>query len=444
MERSAIVVGAGITGISVAEHLRRDGWKVTLIDRVDPGDPAQASYGNGGIIARCAVVPVAVPGLLAKAPKMLLDSDSPLFMRWSYLPRLLPWLVPFLLSGRRKRLREIVAALASLTLDSVDQHLTLAKGTGAERFIKTGEYCYLYRTRKGFLGDALGFELRRSQGLDCEERDGDALRNLDPNLSEQYRFGAIFRDHGWISSPGEYVAALARYFAQAGGVLERGEVADIQPGNPVRVTLAGGAVREADKVVLAAGVWSREIAGKLGHDVNMESERGYHLELGSPSFKPPIPYMVAEAKFVITPMEQSVRLAGIVEYGGLGAGPSAAPTDLLRRQIAAVYPKLRWQEEEPWMGHRPSTSDSLPVLGPVPGAEGVICAFGSQHIGLTIGPRVGRIIADLASGRKTNVDLAPYAVERFSRHGKSREKAEVSVKQAGGSLDRQPATGERE
>lgn len=441
--KTVIVVGAGITGISIAEILRRDGWSVTLVDRVRPGDTSQASYGNGGILARCAVVPVSVPGLLTKAPRMLLDPSSPLFMRWSYLPRLLPWLVPFLRSGRKARLSKIVAALGSLTFDSVDQHMALAKGTGAEKYIATGEYAYLYRSREDFEGDALGFAYRREQGFSYEERHRDALVEQDPELSERYNFAAVFPDHGWITSPGEYVAALGKHFVQAGGEFRQGEVVDIRPGHRVSVTLDGGERLEADKVVLAAGVWSRKMAEKLGQPINMETERGYHLLLKSPSFKPTIPYMVADAKFVATPMEAGLRLAGIIEYGGLHAEPSPAPINLLRRQIKSVYPRLTWQGEEEWMGHRPSTSDSLPVLGHAPGAEGVVYAFGSQHIGLTIGPKLGRVIADLLSERRSNFDLAPYGAERFGDYKISA--GGVPAKQAGegGLLDRKLATGER-
>src|SRR6056297_1098078 len=95
------VLGAGIVGLSTAEWLRRDGHEVTLIDRVEPGDPSQTSYGNAGVLANSGVVPVPVPGVMAAAPRMLFDPDGPLFLRWGYLPRLLPWLVPFLATGRR-------------------------------------------------------------------------------------------------------------------------------------------------------------------------------------------------------------------------------------------------------------------------------------------------------------------------------------------------------
>ncbi|MGD1925381.1 MAG: FAD-dependent oxidoreductase, partial [Paracoccaceae bacterium] len=123
------VIGAGIVGVSTAEWLRRDGHDVTLIDRNNPGEPAQTSYGNAGILAASSIIPVPVPGLLAKVPTLLLDPLGPLHLRWSYLPKLLPWLVPFLRRAPRADVEATARALATLVTDTVEQHKALAAGT---------------------------------------------------------------------------------------------------------------------------------------------------------------------------------------------------------------------------------------------------------------------------------------------------------------------------
>ena len=156
MSKSIIVIGAGITGVSSAEWLRRDGWDVTIIDRIDPGHPDQTSFGNAGLIARGAIIPVSTPRLFFKAPAMLLNPNSPLYLRWSYLPRLAPWLVPFLRNGNERKVTEIAAALAALTNDSVDQHQALASGTSAAAFIHTGEYVNLYPQKSEYLARNMG------------------------------------------------------------------------------------------------------------------------------------------------------------------------------------------------------------------------------------------------------------------------------------------------
>ena len=411
--KSILVIGAGITGVASAECLRRDGWQVTLIDRINPGHPDQTSFGNAGLIARSAIIPVSVPGLWTKAPAMLLDPDSPLYLRWSYLPRLLPWLVPFLRNGSVKRVTEIAAGLAALTDDSVDQHKMLSAGTPAAEFIQDGEYVNLFTSEAEYNADPLSAALKAKHGFVPEKLSRDRILERDPNIGPNYTFATVFKDYGWLSSPSKYVAALFSYYLTQGGEFKQGEVADISAGDAPTVTLTGGEQIVVDKIVLTAGVWSGPLAKKLGMNVKLEAERGYHVSMYNPNFTAPNPYMVTDAKFVMTPMDGFLRAAGIVEFGGLEAPAAAAPVDLLRKKMKAVYPALEFEYDEVWMGRRPTTPDSLPVFGESAVAPNIIHAYGGQHVGLTIGPRLGRMVADVAGGRRTNVDISAYDVDRF-------------------------------
>ena len=180
------VVGGGIVGLSTAEWLRRDGHEVTLIDRNDPGTPAQTSYGNAGILAASSYIPVPVPGLLKKVPGMLFGRDGPLHLKWGYLPRLLPWLVPFLRRATREDVLKTVEALGAIVGDSVEQHRQLVRGTPAERFIVPGIYAFLYTSRAACDSDAFGHEIRQQAGVKIEFRDRARLVEEDPHLCERY------------------------------------------------------------------------------------------------------------------------------------------------------------------------------------------------------------------------------------------------------------------
>ncbi len=413
-----IVVGAGITGVAAAEWLRRDSHAVTLIDRVPPGDPAQTSYGNAGMISSSGVLPVSMPGLIWKVPGMLLDPDSPLYLRWSYLPRIMPWMVRFLWNGRREKVVEIANGMAGVIADAPEQHEALARGTPAEKYLRRGPYVFLYPDRKTFQKDAFGFGLRRDHGITWEEWDRTKLAEWDPALSPYFGLAVAIDGGAYVTAPGPYVAALGDAFQREGGTFLQGEVAEITPMSDGRasVTLIGGAVKEADRVVLAAGAWSGRLAKKLGHEAWLEAERGYHLVLKSPSHLPPTPYSFVAAKIVASPMEGGLRLAGTVDLSGLDEPPLEAPIAGLRKRIHQLYPSLTWDGEETWMGQRPSTVDSLPLLGASPKAPAVHFAFGGQHLGLTMGARLGRMTADLIAGRKPNIDITPYRVDRFDRN----------------------------
>ena len=141
----------------------------------------------------------------------------------------MPWLLHFLWNGRRDKVLEIARGLARLVGDSDEQHLSLARGTPAERFIQHGFYTTIYQNRAAFKKDAFGFALRKAHGAEWEEWDRAALCDYDPELSEKYTFAVAMKDNILITSPGRYVAALAGHFEREGGAFLQGEVGRHHP-----------------------------------------------------------------------------------------------------------------------------------------------------------------------------------------------------------------------
>ncbi len=411
--RTVLIVGAGITGVSAAEWLRRDGHSVTLIDPIMPGDTGQTSFGNAGLLARTSIVPVATPSLVRKAPLMVFDPASPLFLRWSYLPRLLPWIIPFMRNTSAHRIREISQGLAEIAFDTNEQHLALSRGTGAEAHITMGEFVSLYLKKSDYEADTLAIGIRRQHGLEPGHLSRRELIERDPHLGPAYTFGTVFKGYGWLTSPASYIRDLFDHYRRQGGQFHQAKVAAITPGERPGVTLEGGDTLNADKIVLAAGAWSAKLAGAMNAGVKLEAERGYHVSMHGPSNTAPQPYMVTDGKFVVTPMDGFLRAAGVVEFAGVDAPASTKPVRLIERGMKKLYPGLKFERAETWMGRRPTTPDSLPVIGENPRAPNVLHAYGGQHIGLTIGPKLGRIIADMVADRRPNIDLAPYRPDRF-------------------------------
>ncbi len=416
-KREVVVVGAGIVGVSTALWLQRDGHKVTLVDRAGPGEGA--SYGNGGVLASGSIIPVTVPGLIPKIPRMLFGPDQPLFLKWSYLPRLLPWLVPYLRRANLRDMRHTAEALAPIVGDSLADHQALSAGTPAERYVRPCEYVFLYPSREPFERDEALWTLRSELGFRWTEMDGDAFRVRDPIFSEEVGFVVRNLDHGRITDPGAYVRALAARVEACGGRIVKAEVTDfVRKDGRIAGVRAGGETLPCDAAVLAAGAWSGSLAFKLGLRVPLESERGYHLEFWEPSAMPCDPVMLASGKFVLTPMDGRLRAAGLVEFGGLDAPASRAPFAFLERTVRRAIPGLSWRRKTEWMGHRPAPADSVPVIGEVPGAAGAYTGFGHHHVGLTGGPKTGRVLAQLIAGKRPNLDLSVYSPARYARDGR--------------------------
>lgn len=410
--KTVAVVGAGIVGVSTAIWLQRAGGaRVTLIDREGPA--AGTSYGNAGVLAAGAVVPVTTPGLIWKAPGMLFDPMKPLFLKWSYLPKLLPFIRRYLAHSDAGKVEEISKGLTDVLADSADQHISLAAGTGAERYVTKGDYLFGYADEAAFEADAFAWGVRDRRGFEYEPLDAAGLSAFDPSLEGRFGFGVRCPDHGMISDPGAYVTALYQHFVDNGGEVLRATVEDVrlEEGRVAALITSAGEI-EADEFAVTTGAWSGKLAKRLGVDMPLESERGYHLEFVNPSIRLRVPTMVTSGKFVATPMDGRLRCAGVVEFGGLNAPPSRAPFNLLRKQTAAIFPDLEYEQIDEWMGHRPATADSMPVIGRAPKAGNVWFGYGHQHVGLTGGPKTGRWLAQLITGTTPNVDLARFSPGR--------------------------------
>ena len=410
MKQSVIVIGSGITGVSCAEELRRSGAKVTLIDRVKAGDPSQTSFGNAGILAREGIMPIANPSMLKMIPQILLSPNSPVYLKWSYLAKFSPWALQFIMNGTRPKALPIILALNELIYDTVENHIQLSKNTGAARFIEKGDMTLLFRNRKQFSSDKFANQTRRNLGITWEELSRDKLLDRDPHISKLYQFGLAYKNHGWITNPAAYVSSLAKHFQKNGGKILIGEVSKINGNN---VELKGGIILKAENIVLATGAWSKNLTSQLGHNIPLQAERGYHLSLKNASHMPPNTYLITDKKFGLTPMDGFLRCAGQSEFAPLEMPPNPKAIKNLRKFLFRLYPKLAYETETIWQGTRPTLPDSLPVIGRSSKNTSVIFAFGGQHLGLTMGPKIGKMVRDIIFERQSNINMKPYSSDRF-------------------------------
>ncbi|HYB11190.1 MAG TPA: FAD-dependent oxidoreductase [Alphaproteobacteria bacterium] len=409
------VIGAGIVGTVAANYLLREGHEVTLIDRAGPGEAT--SFGNAGGITCAAVVPIAYPGMIKDIPGWLLDPNGPLYLHWSYLPQVLPWLIKFLRAGRRDRVERISKALATLNIPTFDAYRPLLKDAGLEHlFHQTGQL-FVYRSKRAFERDRFGIDLKRATGLRLDVLDGDEIRQLEPSLAPIFPAAYFIPDNGHCKNPFRLVQGLAEYFVRRGGALVREEVLGFEMGarGPGTLITRGGR-RASDVTVIAAGVWSNALTKQLGFDVPIITQRGYHVTLPDPGVMPRIMVLPMDNKIAITPMEMGLRLAGTVELAKLESPPNYARAKCLLRIGREIFPGLRTEGYTEWMGNRPCFPDSLPVLGPVPGLGDTFVAFGHGHHGLLSASQTGKVIAELIGGRPPSIDLTPFRIDRFSKN----------------------------
>ena len=407
-----VVIGAGINGLSSAIWLQRFGHDVTLVDRAEPG--AGTSYGNAGILAAGAVLPVTVPGLIAKIPKMVLSKHSPLFLRWRYLPRLLPFLMKYLSFGTKKHVSRFAQEMSYLLGDSYDQHMALAQGTVAARFIHPDDYCHGYDSQAELDADMPAIAFRRALGYQVDIETGEEFAKTDPFHQGNFSHVVRHKNHGRISDPLAYSKALFAHFLDQGGAFHKACVSDVVIANgEIECVQSDQGLITADQYVFTLGPWVQGISKQLGLSIPLESEGGYHVELINPSHMPKLPVMISAGKFVITPMEGRIRLAGLLEFAGLDATDNPKAVEYLTRHISKYLPHVRYDDMKVWHGFRPTTANSYPVIGRPAHLSNAYVGFGHQHIGLTAGPKTGRILAEMISNRPVNKDLSVFDPNQY-------------------------------
>ncbi len=406
------MVGCGIVGVCCALYLQRDGHNVIVIDRNGPGEGC--SSGNAGQFVTGYCVPVGLPGIAGQVPAMLMDPLGPLTIRWPYLPRLLPWLLRFVAASSPRRIEAIADALYDLNRHALTAFDPLIEQAGAKHLIRTNGRLDVYQSERAFAKAQIKFDLLRRRGVRVELLEQKQIRELEPALADRCRYGAFYPESAHTTNPLRLTQLLAEDFVRRGGQILRETVTDFQfDSDGIRSVSTDGGHHPADRLVLAAGAYSRPLAAKLGSKLPLDAERGYHVMLPHAGIQLNRAVVYGDRYFGLTPMEEGLRLAGTVELASVQAAPNYARADNLFHAARRALPSLNDQGAIRWMGCRPSMPDSLPVLGRSPVHPSVYFAFGHGHLGLTGAAATGKIIADLIAHRVQDSHVEAFRADRF-------------------------------
>ena len=408
----AIVLGAGIVGTSVALHLVKRGMSVALIDRAGPGE--QTSYGNAGIIEGNTVFPPAFPSDFGALARIALKRASEANYHLSFLPQIAPWLLAFRAASRPQRLIENARLIRPLFARAVAEHETLLAEAGGSRFLRKTGWLKVYRSERGFAALKPEFDMAAQLGLPLQALDTEGARALEPSLNPVFARAVFWPQAASVSNPLGVTRAYAARFSALGGVTLAGDARSLhRAGSRWRVETNEGGI-DAPEVVVALGPWALDLLAPLGLKLPLMVKRGYHRHFrgdGNASLARPV--LDAGVGYVITPMEQGIRMTTGVEFAPRDAAPSPVQFDRIMPKARELFPLGERADDKTWLGSRPCFPDSRPVIGPAPGLAGLWLATGHAHWGLTLGPATGRMIAEMIAGETPFCDPAPYRAERF-------------------------------
>jgi D-amino-acid dehydrogenase len=404
-----VVIGAGVVGLACAWAALHQGAHVTLIDRDFEGD--RASHGNAGGIAVTESTPIAIKGMFTQAAKWLLDPLGPLSLDWKHVPSALPWFMAFRRASDPEHFLGISHALARLNNRVYDDILPMFRDIGAESMHYRRGALTVYESDAAFEADQDEWAFKRELGVQWSRLNASHVRELEPALAPVFRHGVYLDDWSHIGDPRRLVTLLRERVRALGARFVTGTARAIDA--PSGVVLADGARIAGRRIVVAAGAWSAPLAASVGDRVLLESERGYNATLPRPGVMLSREVIFAERKFVATPLDIGLRIGGAAEFAGLDAPANYRRSDALLALGRRFLPDIDEDGAVNWMGNRPATPDSLPVIGVSPRVSSVIYAFGHGHLGLTQSATTAALVADVLAQRAPRVPLTPYSIARF-------------------------------
>jgi D-amino-acid dehydrogenase len=408
-----IVLGAGIVGVSAALALQTRGRSVVLVDRLDKAG-GETSFGNTGIIQSEAVFPYLFPRDPAEIARAALNRDPRAHIRVRALPAIAPALWRYFLASTTVGKNETAKAMAAFVGRAADEHRKLAADSGAGALLRETGWIKVWRSARGEDSAHAEIEELKPFGVKPILLDRAALAALEPHVGAPALGGAHFRDPLTTPDPQGLTRSYADLFVKRGGRLEKADARSLEPAAAGWMIVASSGRIAGRDAVIALGPWSDELARRFGLKLPFFVKRGYHMHYqprGNAGLSRPV--LDLEKGYVVAPMTEGLRLTTGAEFARADDPPSLAHLDRLEPFAREMFPLGARKDAKPWLGRRPCLPDMRPIVGPFPGKRGLWLDFGHQHLGLTLGPISGRLLAEMTTGEPTIVDPAPFRAERF-------------------------------
>ena len=409
-----LVIGGGVIGVCSAYYLTRKGCSVTLVEQ---GDICSGcSWGNIGLVVPSHSIPLAAPGVVAKALKWMLDPQSPFYIK----PRpdwgLITWLWRFNRAANERRALQSAPLIRDLTRLSLELYDELSQLDGLEfGYARRGLLlaCLTQKCLDAFKAEA---ELLGKVGVQTRELDQQQMRQIEPALTSSPAMGGILYPEDANLIPSDFVEGLAAHVQQLGATICPGtEVFDIEADSSriVTVKTTRGDLRP-NQVVLATGSWTPLLLRRLGIRLPIQPAKGYSITTTRPTGAADIPLILGEPKAAVCPMGSTMRFGGRLELAGMDFSIDERRVNVILHGVRSFFPDLGdYDIIRIWRGLRPCTPDGLPVIARSKRLNNLIVAAGHAMVGVSLGPATGKLVAQIVTGEQPLLDPAGMSLERF-------------------------------
>ena len=415
----AIVLGGGVIGVTTAWYLRQAGHDVTVVDRqAQPG--METSYANGGQVSWGAGNPWAAPGIPRKALQWMFRPHSPLVLRPRLDPALWAWLFKMLANCTQARYAINKERMLRLSRYSHECLIALRRETGIRYDESTAGVLDLFRTAQALDEAAKDIVMLQRLGVACQilDRAGCVAREPALRVAQEKIAGGLYFPEDESGDCYEFTRALA-HLAEARGVrfalstrIER----LVTNGAHLAHVITDKGELTADAYVIACGSYSPLLLRPLGIALPVYPVKGYSatIMVTDATAAPAGTLTDASYKVVISRLGNKLRGAGTAELTGYDLSLRPARIATIAHVLNDLFPGAgNLTQAEYWCGLRPMTPDNPPVLGAT-AYKNLFLNTGHGTLGWTMACGSGKVVADLISNRRSEIDLEGLTLARFS------------------------------
>jgi len=408
-----LIIGGGVIGVCTAFYLQEQGRSVRLIEKL--GICAGSSYGNAGLVSSTYAIPLAAPGVLSKGLRWMLNPEGPFYIKPRPDLELIRWLWRFRGACNKEKMHRTIKVLIELWKAGGHLHGQLNNNHSTDFGYEHNGRLLLFRSQAEMEREIKYSKLLGEYGVKSRILNATEVKDMEPYLQPDI-VGGIFLESYAHLSPDRFVLEMARLAEKKGAALQTGtEVLGFETdGGRISSVITTRGDFSPNQVVLAAGSWSALLAGELGVRLPIQAAKGYSVTVKKTPTMPSRPLSLGEVKVAVTPMGDRLRFTSTFELSGLEFSVD-------RRRIAAIRSAvndyLYGVEDvdliEIWRGLRPTTPDSLPLIGRSKKIKNLIVASGHGMLGMAHGPITGLLVSQIIAAADTSLDLTPFRVERF-------------------------------
>ncbi|MBL6445779.1 FAD-dependent oxidoreductase [Fulvivirga sp. 29W222] len=413
--KKVAIIGGGVVGLSSAYYLSELGYQVTVVS--DDDQNKGCSYGNAGMIVPSHFIPLAAPGMVILGLKWMLRNDSPFHIKPRFSKDLISWGWKFYKAATPANVQRAMHVLKEMNMESRNLYLQLAEEESLDFSLQTKGLFMLCKTSHALKEERMVAERARQLGMKAETLTAAELMSMDEGVEMDVEGGVYFPMDAYMV-PGLFMSGMKVLLEKRGVsfVSERGKGLDMRGGRVIALQTSGDLVR-ADEFVIAAGAWSSELIKALKVNIPLQGGKGYSVMVDQPPAYPGICALLSEARVSVTPMNSAIRFGGTMELNGTDRTVNDKRVGGIYKSIPDYYPQFKntdFQKSDVWVGLRPCSPDGLPYIGKFKHYDNLTAATGHSMMGMSLGPVTGKLVSQIVSGQKTDIEIAILNPDRYN------------------------------